>query len=63
MKAKTGSCSQLRQDYAQGVARNKKAANRVVQQGFQRPIVCKPLYLQIYKALDPNGNKVACETR
>jgi len=63
IKAGTGSCSELRQDYSGGVAKSKKAADRIVKKGFQRPIVCKRLYLQVHSALDPNGNKVACETR
>lgn len=63
MKAGTGSCSELRQDYRTGVAKSAKAADRIVKKGYQRPIVCKRLYLKVFRALDPNGNKVACETR
>lgn len=63
MTAGTASCSQLRQDHPNGVAKTKKAANRVVKQGYRRPIVCKPLYLQVRRALDPNGNRVVCEIR
>ena len=60
-QAKT--CGELRQDYAGGVARSKAAANRVVDQGFRRPIVCKRLYRQVQASLDPNRNGVACERR
>lgn len=63
MAAGTSSCSQLRQDYANGVAKTKKAANRIIKKGYERPIVCKRLYVQVKQSLDPNRNGVACETR
>ncbi len=63
MTAGKTSCSQLRQDYPKGVAKTKKAANRVVKQGYQRPIVCKRLFLKVNRTLDPNRNRVVCETR
>lgn len=63
MAPAASSCSQIRGDYPNGVAKNKKAANTVVRQGFERPIVCKRLYLKVYKSLDRDRNRVVCETR
>jgi hypothetical protein len=57
------SCQQLRAEYANGIAKTQRAANRVVRRGYQRPIVCPRVYRQVAPALDPNGNRVACERR
>lgn len=56
------SCSQLRLQHPEGIAKNKKAAKRAVKQGYQRPFVCKHVYLKL-KALDRNRNKSVCEVR
>lgn len=57
------SCKQLRADYPAGIAKNKRAARKIVKQGYRKPIVCKRVYLQVRKSLDPNRNRVACEIR
>jgi hypothetical protein len=56
-------CKQLRGDYPNGIAKTKKAARQVVRKGYGRPIVCKRVYQQVYRLLDPNRNAVACEAR
>ena len=57
------SCKQVRADYANGIAKTKKSANRAVANGYKRPFVCIRVYRQLAPALDPNGNKVVCERR
>lgn len=57
------SCKQLRAEYSGGIAKTKKAANKVVKDGYRRPIVCPRVYAQVSARLDPNANKVACESR
>ncbi len=57
------SCKQLRAEYSAGIAKNPKAARKIVKKGYKRPIVCKRVYRQVQKKLDRNRNRVACETR
>ncbi len=57
------SCKQLRAEYSAGIAKNAKAARKVVKKGYRTPLVCKRVYLQVTPALDPNRNGVACEVR
>lgn len=57
------SCKQLRADYPAGIAKNKRAARKIVKKGYRKPIVCKRVYKQVQGTLDRNRNKVACETR
>lgn len=57
------SCKQLRAEYSAGIAKNAKAARKVVQKGYRKPLVCKRVYVQVTPALDPNRNGVACEVR
>ena len=53
-------CGQLRAQHPEGIAKTKKAAKRAVKAGYQKPFVCKHLYLQL-KHLDRNRNKSVCE--
>ena len=57
------SCKQLRAEYPAGIAKTAKARNKVVRKGFRTPIVCPRVYKQVAPRLDPNRNKVACESR
>lgn len=57
------SCAALHGDYPAGIARTKRAADRIVRAGYERPIVCKRVYRQVGARLDPNRNGVACEVR
>lgn len=56
-------CAALHSDYPAGIAKTKRAANRIVKKGYDRPIVCKRVYRQVQVRLDPNRNGVACEVR
>lgn len=55
------SCSDLLEEYPNGVARNNKARNRIVNRGFERPQVRKKIYKENRKRLDKNRNGVLCE--
>lgn len=57
-----GSCAEVNDEYAGGVARTQKAADRVVRQGFQRPIVCPTAY-GANRAFDRDRDGVICERR
>ena len=57
-----GSCSEVNAEYAGGVARTQKAADRVVRQGFQRPIVCPTAY-GANRGFDRDRDGVICERR
>jgi hypothetical protein len=57
------SCKQLRAEYGAGIAKNAKAARKVVKKGYRNPLVCRRVYLQVSPALDPNRNGVACEVK
>jgi hypothetical protein len=57
------SCKQLRAEYPAGIAKTAKARKKVVRKGFRSPIVCPRVYKQVAPLLDPNRNKVACESR
>jgi len=58
---KYSSCAKLLDKYPNGVARNKKARNRIVKQGFERPKVRKKVFKENRKRLDKNNNGVLCE--
>jgi len=58
---KFSSCAKLLDKYPNGVARNKKARNRIVKQGFERPKVSKALYKRNGARLDRDGDGVMCE--
>jgi len=58
---KYSSCAKLLDKYPNGVARNKKARNKAVRQGFERPQVRKRVYKDNRKRLDKDGNGVVCE--
>jgi hypothetical protein len=61
--SKFGSCAELNRVYPNGVAKNKKAANRAVRQGFARPSTTKrarALYVK-HPGLDRDRDGVACE--
>lgn len=55
------SCESLLEDYPNGIARNNKARNQIVTQGFERPQVRKKIYKKNRKRLDRNRNGVLCE--
>ncbi len=57
-----GSCAQVNAEYAGGVARTQKAADRAVRQGYQRPIVCPTAYAAD-RRLDRDRDGVICEQR
>lgn len=57
-----GSCADLNVEYAGGVARTQKAADRAVRQGYQRPIVCPTAY-GANRAFDRDRDGVICERR
>jgi hypothetical protein len=56
-------CKQLRAEYSAGIAKNKRAARKIVKRGYKNPLVCKRVYVQVRAKLDRNRNGVACETR
>ena len=59
------SCDQLHKSYPAGVARNAKAANRAVREGFSRPSTtnaAKAVYWQNKGSLDRDRDGVACES-
>jgi hypothetical protein len=56
-------CKQLRADYSAGIAKNGKAARKIVKKGYRKPLVCLRVYKQVKGKLDGNGNGVACEVR
>jgi len=58
---KYSSCAKLLDKYPNGVARNKKARNRAVKQGYERPQVRKKIYRDNRKRLDKDGDGVVCE--
>jgi len=57
---KFASCAKLLDKYPNGVARNKKARNRAVKQGFERPQVRKKVYRKNRKRLDKDRDGVLC---
>ena len=57
-----GSYADVNAEYAGGVARTQKAADRAVRQGFGRPIVCPTAY-GANRAFDRDGDGVICERR
>ncbi len=57
------SCKQLRAEYPGGIAKTAKAKKKIVRKGYRTPIVCPRVYKQVRTQLDPNRNRVACETR
>lgn len=56
-----GSCKPMNDEYAGGVARTQRAADRAVRQGNLRPIVCPKAYAENRGRLDPNRDGVVCE--
>lgn len=59
------SCAKLSKKYPAGVAKNSKAANRAVRQGFSRPATssaAKKTYSENASRLDRDGDGVACES-
>lgn len=59
------SCDQLHKRYPAGVAKNAKAANRAVQEGYSRPATssaAKKVYWQNQSNLDRDRDGVACES-
>lgn len=58
------SCDKLHKDYRNGVAKNKKAANRAVRDGYGRPSTtkkAKAAYWTNYTRLDRDRDGTACE--
>ena len=55
------SCADLLEKYPNGIAKNKKARNRAVKDGFARPRVSKKLYKSNRGRLDRDDNGVLCE--
>lgn len=53
-------CGHVKRAYSGGVAKNKKAAKRIVRAGYVRPMVDKRTYRRS-KALDRDRDKVICE--
>lgn len=59
------SCDDLQQRYPYGVAKNAKAANRAVREGYSRPSTsraAKKTYWQNYTSLDRDRDGTACES-
>lgn len=59
------SCDDLQQRYPYGVAKNAKAANRAVQEGYSRPSTsraAKKTYWQNHSNLDRDRDGTACES-
>jgi hypothetical protein len=54
------SCTAIHRDWAHGVAKSRRAANREVADGYGRPHVSRRLY-RANSDLDANGDGVACE--
>jgi hypothetical protein len=54
------SCTAMHKDWAHGVAKSRRAANREVADGYGRPHVSRRLY-RANRDLDANDDGVACE--
>lgn len=58
---KYSSCAELLKKYPNGVAKNKKARNQAVKNGFAKPRVSKRVYKQNGARLDRDKDGVMCE--
>ena len=55
------SCAKMLRVYPQGIAKDKKAADRAVKNGQYRPAVAPKVYRDSYKSLDRDHDGSMCE--